>query len=117
MTYVPYSEQLRIRYKALTKLPEGRTPEEDKRIDEEIEDMVNSPENQAILDRIIELDDYDPEQKAEADRLRRQMIYSPDTMVSNMLHDDGREYIKKKGYRLDTVEMKYGKGWLDREYP
>ena len=45
MEYVPYSEQLRIRDKALTKLPESRTPEKDKRIDEEIETMVYSDEN------------------------------------------------------------------------
>ena len=110
-------ELLNARHTALTKLPEGRTPEEDKRIDEEIERMVSSPENQAILDRILDLDDFDPKQKKEADRLRRQMVYSPDSLVSDMLHDDGREFIKRKGYRLDTVEMKYGKGWLDREYP
>ena len=56
-----------------------------------------SPENQAILDRIIELDDHDPVQKEEADRLRRQMYYSPDTFVSNMLQDGGRERLYKKG--------------------
>ena len=110
-------QKMKLRHAALTKLPEGRTLDEDKRIDEEIERMVKSPENQAILDRIIELDDYDPVQKEEADRLRRQMYYSPDTFVSNMLQDDGREFIKKVGYRLETVEMKYGRGWLDREYP
>jgi hypothetical protein len=108
-------DELNLRLKALTKLPEGRTPEEDKRIDEEIEAMVFSPENQAILDRILDAEEAGD--GAEADRLRREMIYSPDTFVSNMLHDDGREFIKKVGYRLDTVEMKYGKGWLDREYP
>ena len=106
-------DKLNLRLKALTKLPEGRTPEEDKRIDEEIERMVYSDENQAILDRILALDENDPE----ADSLRRQMIHSPDSLVSSMLHDDGRDFIKRNGYRLDTVEMKYGKGWLDREYP
>ena len=108
-------DKLNLRLKALTKLPEGRTPEEDKRIDEEIERMVKSPENQAILDRI--LDAQEAENEAEANRLSREFIYSPDTFVANMLHDDGRERLKRKGYRLDTVEMKYGKGWLDREYP
>ena len=36
-------ERMDRRYKALTKLPEGRTPEEDKRIDEEIDRMVKEP--------------------------------------------------------------------------
>jgi hypothetical protein len=105
-------EQLETRYKALTRLPEGRTPEEDKRIDEEIERMVYSTENQEIIRRIVFTEDEE-----EADRLRRQVFYAPDTFVSDMLHDDGREFIKEVGYRLDTVEMKYGKGWLDKEYP
>ena len=108
-------QKMKLRHAALTKLPEGRTLDEDKRIDEEIERMVKGPENQAILDKIIEAQEM--EDHEEADRLRRQMYYSPDTFVSNMLQDDGREYIKRKGYRLETVEMKYGKGWLDREYP
>ena len=108
-------EQLETRYKALTKLPEGRTREEDKRIDEEIERMVSSPENQAILDRILDAEEEGNKEKA--DRLRRQIVYPPDVLVSNMLHDDGRDFIKREGYRLDTVEMKYGQGWIDRKYP
>ena len=105
-------DELNARLRALTKLPEGRTLDEDKRIDEEIERMVSSPENQKLIERIVFTED-----REEADLLRKQVIYSPDTFVSNMLQDGGRERIIRKGYSLKTVEMKYGKRWLDREYP
>lgn len=50
---------------------------------------------------------------AEADRLRRLALFRPESLMALKIAN-GADHIRKRGYRTDLADRKYGHGWLDR---
>ena len=50
---------------------------------------------------------------AEADRLRRLALFRPESLMAIKIAR-GADHVRKRGYRTDLADRKYGHGWLDR---
>src|SRR3546814_16066750 len=75
------------------------------------EDLERFAPNDALLQQLGEAEARGDE--AAVDAIRRQLIYPAETLLA-LKETRGADWLRRKGWRLDETDRKYGKAWLDR---
>jgi Recombinase. len=76
------------------------------------EDLERFAPNDELLDKLFDAEKRGDE--AAAEEIRRQILYPAETLLA-IKETRGADWLRRRGWRLDEAERKYGKDWLDRD--
>jgi hypothetical protein len=76
------------------------------------EQVAQLTPNGQLLHRLIEATRVGDERTAS--ELHKQVVYPAEALLAAK-RNMGADWIRKRGFRTEAAEAKYGKDWLDRE--
>lgn len=76
------------------------------------EQVAQLTPNGQLLHRVVEAARRGDHETAR--ELRKQVIYPAEALLAAK-RNMGADWIRKRGFRTETAEAKYGKDWLDRD--